>query len=336
MFVAILPLALGYLLDSFFGDPKTKYHPICIIGSLISFLEEILIDKGDKNEEPKGTKSSLIIKGIVLSAIVMTASFAVPFFFLRAIYVNSTFFGVVFESILCFFILARRSLVEQSMAVYDLLEKDDIIGARKALSMIVGRDTENLDEEQIARAATETVAENTNDGVIAPMFFMTIGFMTGIKGLGSALGLLYKAVNTLDSMVAYRNKRYENFGKSSAIIDDIFGFIPARISAVLIIISSAILDLDYKNAIYIFKRDRYNHKSPNSAQSESACAGALGIMLGGDSYYSGVLSSKPTIGDSINLITREDIALSEKLLNVSSAIFLYIGLFLIFTLNFSI
>lgn len=336
MLVAILPMLIGYTMDYIFGDPNSKYHPICLIGSLISYLENILIGEGEKSQSPKEDREIVFFKGGIMAIIVMSVSFFLPLIILKLAYSLSLILGVALDGVLCFFILARQSLNDQSKRVRNYLIKSDIPNARKAVSMIVGRDTEGLDEEEISRATIETVAENTNDGVIAPMLFMMIGYIIGRNGLGVALGMLYKSVNTLDSMVGYKNNRYKDFGRLSARLDDAFGFIPARISAVLIILSSAILDLDTKNAKYIFKRDRFNHDSPNSAQSESAVAGALGIMLGGDSYYNGILSHKKTIGDSINLISYEDITLSLKLLNVSSAIFLYFGVFLIFVFNFSI
>lgn len=329
MFISVLPIVIGYFLDLIFGDPQTKYHPICIIGSLISKTEKIILsfdffNKGDEQEQNK----KLFFGGVILAVIVIFISFTVPFAILYLLGRISIWLKVAIEGVMCYFILAQKSLKQQSMAVYNELENDDIISARTKLSYIVGRDTKDLDAEQIAKAAVETVAENTADGVIAPMLYIFLG--------GAPLGFLYKAVNTLDSMVGYKNEKYLYLGRASARLDDVFGFIPARISAILIILSSILLDLDYKNAWTIFLRDRKNHPSPNSAQSESACAGALGIMLGGGSYYGGVLVEKKTIGDSINEITSYDIVLANKLLYVSSGIFIYVCCFIKLIANFSI
>ena len=329
MFISVLPIAIGYFLDLIFGDPQTKYHPICIIGSLISKTEKIILSFDFFNTSDEREKNKkLFFGGVFLAIIVIFISFAVPFAILYLLGKINIWLKVAIEGVMCYFILAQKSLKQQSMAVYNELENDDIISARTKLSYIVGRDTKDLDAEQIAKAAVETVAENTADGVIAPMFYIFLG--------GAPLGFLYKAVNTLDSMVGYKNEKYLYLGRASARLDDVFGFIPARISAILIILSSILLDLDYKNAWTIFLRDRKNHPSPNSAQSESACAGALGIMLGGGSYYGGVLFEKKTIGDSINEITSYDIVLANKLLYVSSGIFIYVCCFIKLIANFSI
>ncbi|MEG1448377.1 MAG: adenosylcobinamide-phosphate synthase CbiB [Oscillospiraceae bacterium] len=329
MFVAILPIVIGFFLDLAFGDPQTKYHPICLIGSLITKTEKAILSLAYfKCDDEKTRNKRLIFGGFLLALIVISISFFVPFAIIFAAKKISIWLGVAVEGVMCYFILAQKSLKEQSMAVYDELENNNIDGARKRLSYIVGRDTKDLDEEQIAKAAVETVAENTADGVIAPMIYIFFG--------GASLGFLFKAVNTLDSMVGYKNDKYLYFGKASARLDDIFGFIPARVSAILIILASALLDLDYKNAWTIFLRDRKNHPSPNSAQSEAACAGALGIMLGGGSFYGGKFCEKPTIGDSYNEITSYDIVLANKLLYVSSGIFMYIGVFVKLVANFTI
>lgn len=176
---------------------------------------------------------------------------------------------------------------------------------------------ESLNESSVARAAVETVAENTSDGVIAPMLFIMLG--------GAPLGFMYKAVNTLDSMVGYKNKKYINMGRFSAIADDVANYIPARLSAFDMIAASFFLKMDYKNAYKIYKRDRYNHKSPNSAHTESVCAGALNIMLGGDSCYGGILVSKPSIGDDKREIETEDISRANKLMYATSMLFLTVG-----------
>jgi adenosylcobinamide-phosphate synthase len=203
------------------------------------------------------------------------------------------------------------------MKVYYALKNNDIAEAKYYLSFIVGRDVEKLSGSQIIKAAVETVAENTADGVIAPMIFLMLG--------GAPLGLFYKGINTLDSMVGYKNEKYINVGRFSAIADDVFNFIPARIAAILMILSSYILKMDYKNAYRIYKRDRYNHKSPNSAQTESVCAGALNLMLGGNSYYGKILVEKPSIGDDNREAEAEDIKRANKLMYATSIICLILG-----------
>lgn len=209
-------------------------------------------------------------------------------------------------------ILASKSLARSSKEVYRALDKNNIEEARRAISMIVGRDTKNLNEEDIIKASVETVAENTSDGIIAPIVFMIMG--------GPVLAFLYKSVNTLDSMVAYKNERYLFFGRFSAIMDDILNFIPARLTAVLMILASFILRLDTKNAIKIFLRDRLKHASPNSGNTEAVCAGALDIQLAGDTYYFGKKYEKDFIGDPIKKIEKEDILRANKLMYLSGTI----------------
>lgn len=290
----------AFLLDLIFGDPYWLPHPICFIGNVISFLEK-KIRRIIRNE---------FFGGFVLSITVIFISFALPFFILCLVGRINFYFALALEIYFTFQILAARSLKTESMKVYKPLIQKDIQNARKFLSYIVGRDTENLDEKGIVKATVETVTENTTDGVIAPLFFIAIG--------GAPLGFFYKAVNTLDSMIGYKNRKYIKFGKFAARLDDAANFIPARISAVLMIVSAFILRLDVKNAIKIFLRDRKNHKSPNSAQTESVCAGALNVELSGDAYYFGKFTPKPTIGDNKREIETEDIVKANRLMLVTA------------------
>jgi adenosylcobinamide-phosphate synthase len=207
---------------------------------------------------------------------------------------------------MCYQILSVKALKTESMKVYDKLVQNDLSGARQMVAMIVGRDVDNLNQEQIAKAAVETVAENTSDGTVAPLLFIAIG--------GAPLGFLYKSINTMDSMIGYKNERYLHFGKLAARLDDLVNYIPARMAAWLMIITSLFLKLDYRNAYRIFKRDRYNHASPNSAQTEAVCAGALRVQLAGDAYYFGRLYPKKTIGDALRPIVYEDICQANRLL----------------------
>lgn len=292
-----ISLGLGIILDQIIGDPHFMPHPIRLVGNLIAFLEKRLLgseamisnstNRNKKRERRRGTLLWFIVVIVVMIVTLLLIMFS---------YKLNRYLGIVVESILTCYILAARSLYRESMAVYkELIKSDGELGsARYALSMIVGRDTQSLDKEDIAKAAVETVAENTSDGVIAPLFYTAIG--------GPVLGFMYKAVNTMDSMLGYKNERYENFGFFAAKADDVFNFIPSRLSAVLMIAGSGIMGIFTKNyngkkAWKIWRRDRLNHNSPNSAQTESVCAGALGLRLGGTHLYKGVVVEKPTIGD---------------------------------------
>lgn len=214
--------------------------------------------------------------------------------------------GIVIEGIMCWQILAAKSLKTESTKVETALYNNNIEEARFNVSMIVGRDTANLDAEGITKAAVETVAENSSDGVIAPLFYMLFG--------GAVAGFLYKGINTMDSMAGYKNEKYIDFGRAAAKLDDIANFIPARISALLMVVSAFILGYDAANAWKIFLRDRYKSTSPNAGQTEAACAGALGIELLGDAYYFGKLVKKPSIGDALRDIEPCGIHKANKLM----------------------
>lgn len=299
-------ITCAYVLDLIFGDPYWLPHPICLIGKIISEGER-RVRRWFKNE---------FAGGVFLTISVLTISYAVPFAILYIVYSLNQILGVIIETYFCYQIFAAKSLKTESMKVYTHLANNDLPLARKFLSYIVGRDTQALEVEGIQKAAIETVAENTTDGVMAPLIFMAIG--------GAPLGFLYKAVNTLDSMIGYKNEKYLYFGRFAARIDDIVNFLPARITAVLMMISSFLLRLDVKNAIKIYFRDRKNHKSPNSAQTESVCAGALNIQLAGDASYFGVLVKKPTIGDKNREINTEDIRIVNRLMYATAALGVFI------------
>lgn len=273
-----------------------------MIGHLISGVEKII-----RSLFPSG-KTGERIGGGLLVVIVVAVSMTVPGGILYLAYHISFYLGLAVESFMCYQILATKSLKVESDRVYQEIQTGDIARARKAVSMIVGRDTQNLTIEGVIKAAVETVAENTSDGVIAPLFYMVIG--------GALLGFGYKAVNTMDSMVGYKNDRYLYFGRTAAKLDDIVNYIPARISALLMVISCFFCgkEFDGKRAWYIFKRDRYNHASPNSAQTEAVCAGALGIRLAGNASYFGKIVEKPYIGDAERAVETEDIKRANRLL----------------------
>ena len=294
---------IGMILDWIFGDPVWLYHPVRIIGKWISFLEKILRKFAGDQE---GNEKKLLIAGGILWILVILASAAVPMGILYLAEKFSPCAAFVLECFWCYQLLAARSLGKESKKVYKKLIQDDLPGARLEVSMIVGRDTENLTVEGVTKAAVETVAENTNDGVIAPLIYMLIG--------GPILGFVYKAVNTMDSMLGYNNEKYLYFGRVAAKMDDVAGFIPARISALLMILASCLLGMDGKNALWIWKRDRRKHASPNAAQTEAVCAGALQVQLAGDAWYFGKKHEKDTIGDPIRDIEPRDILRSEKLM----------------------
>ncbi|KAB1439891.1 adenosylcobinamide-phosphate synthase CbiB [Candidatus Galacturonibacter soehngenii] len=300
----MLPVVLGFILDLIIGDPFGSFHPICAIGNTISFFKKKIRAFFPSNRVGE------LIGGIILCFIVVFLSTIVPFLLLFVGYRIHFNLGFVIETIFCYQILATKSLRTESMKVYDALSDPDLEKARHAVSMIVGRDTSALSKEGIIKASVETVAENTTDGVIAPLFFMMIG--------GPVFGFFYKAVNTLDSMVGYKNEENLYFGRMSAKLDDVLNFIPARISALLMIAASFLCGYDAKNAWYIFKRDRLKHASPNSAQTESVCAGALNIQLAGNAYYFGKLYEKKTIGDAKKDLEPLDIKRVNRLMYVTA------------------
>ena len=296
----ISALVLGFLLDLAFGDPRWLYHPIRMIGNLIAWAE-----KPFRAAFPKSEKGELAA-GTFFAVFVVAVSTAAPAILLALASRLSLWLVFALEVFWSFQILAAKSLKSESMKVYAALKEGDLPKARKAVSMIVGRDTQKLTEKGVAKAAVETVAENSSDGVIAPLLFLALG--------GPALGFFYKAVNTLDSMVGYKNDTYLYFGRFSAKLDDVLNFIPSRISGLLLVLASPLAGLSMEGAWKIFRRDRRNHASPNSAQTEAAAAGALGVQLAGDAYYFGKLYKKPTIGDPLRPVEYEDIRRVNRLM----------------------
>lgn len=305
----IMAFVLGFLLDTLFGDPYWLPHPIRLIGNLITALERRLLGNSEKREEKRE-----LARGIVLVICVLGITVVVAALLLMVAYGAHPYLGILAESVMTYQILAAKCLKVESMKVYQCLKKGDLEAARKAVSMIVGRDTEALDAEGVAKAAIETVAENTSDGVIAPMLYTALG--------GPILGFFYKAVNTMDSMVGYKNEKYLYFGRAAAKLDDVLNYIPARISAYLMIIAAFLGGryLDGKQAYKIYKRDNRKHASPNSAQTESVCAGALGIRLAGDASYFGKTVKKPYIGDAWRRVEFEDIKRANRLMYLTAGI----------------
>lgn len=297
---SLLALVIGFAVDLLVGDPHSIPHPVVLIGRLISSLERAL-----RRVFPRTVRGENIAGG-VLWVIVSAASTAVPGLILWLCHWVSPWLRLVAESAMCWQILAAKSLRDESMKVYNALETGDLDASRRAVGMIVGRDTQYLDDAGVTRAAVETVAENTSDGVVAPLVFLAIG--------GAPLGFFYKAVNTMDSMLGYVEPPYKNIGLVPAKLDDVMNFLPARLSALLMLAAGAMLGMDGKNGWRIFRRDRYNHASPNSAQTESVCAGLLGLRLAGDAWYHGVLHKKKYIGDPVREIGHQDIPRACRLM----------------------
>ena len=304
----ILAFGAGFLLDQLLGDPYCLPHPIRGIGWLISKTEKLL-RSGNPQENSAGREAAERRQGKLLVVIVLLLTGMLAALILFGAYAIHPHLGVVIEAVMTYQILAARCLQVESSKVWKQLTVGSLEEARKAVSMIVGRDTEHLTEEGVAKAAIETVAENTSDGVIAPMLYTALG--------GPVLGFLYKAVNTMDSMVGYKNEKYLHFGKAAAKLDDVVNFLPARISALLMIGAAFISGKSYngKQAWRIWRRDNRKHASPNSAQTESVCAGALGIRLAGDASYFGKVVKKPYIGDPTRAVEAEDIRRTNRLMN---------------------
>jgi len=312
LFCAML---LGFLLDCLLGDPRTIPHPVVCMGRLISWLE-----KAFRTLFPK-TKLGENLAGGCIWLVTVAVSFLIPWGLLKLAGMVSPWLRLLLQAIFCWQVLAAKSLRQESMKVYEALKTGTIEDARYAVSMIVGRDTQALDADAVTRAAVETVAENCSDGVIAPMLYFALG--------GGPLAFAYKAVNTMDSMLGYVEPPYQNVGLVPARMDDVCNYLPARISGIMMLLAGGLLGLNFRNGWKIFLRDRYNHASPNSAQTESVCAGLLGLRLAGDAWYHGVLHKKKYIGDALRPITPEDIPLSDRLMYATAVLTLVICLILL-------
>lgn len=298
--ISLMACGAGVILDFLFGDPVWLYHPVRLIGAMTAFLE-----KQFRKICGESIRAQLAA-GVVLWVLVAAVSTVVPWLVLYGAQRIHPVLCFVMESFWCYQLLAAKSLKQESMKVYAELKREDLSGARKAVSMIVGRDTESLDEAGVTKAAVETVAENTSDGVTAPLLFMMIG--------GAPFGFFYKAANTMDSMIGYKDEKFLYIGRCAAKLDDVLNYIPARLSAFLMIAAAWILKMDGRGAWRIYKRDRRKHASPNSAQTEAVCAGALRIRLAGDAFYFGKLYKKEDIGDDLRPVEAEDIVRANRLM----------------------
>ncbi len=313
--MCIMDLTIGFILDLLIGDPDNPFHPVRGIGWIAAKLEYLF---------RRFIKKSLKAAGLIVWIITILLTFSITYALVYLSTGINKYFGIFIEGIIIYFCISAKGLVTEGYKVIKHLIDNDIEKARKQLSYIVGRDTQSLDKEGIIRAVIETIAENMSDGVIAPLLF------AGIFGASGAM--VYKAVNTMDSMFGYKNDRYMEFGYFPAKLDDVFNYVPARITGVLIIISSLLLGDDYKNSFKIYKRDRYNHTSPNSAHPEAAMAGALDIQLGGANYYFGKLVEKPVIGDKIKEIELYHVKKTARILYLSEVI----GFIIIISIKFII
>ena len=302
----------GALLDCLLGDPAWMPHPVIYMGKAISALEKRLRRALPATQEGERRGGRILAAVLPLGTLLISGAVCVLTQMIHPV------LGFLVQLIWCWQALAARGLAQESQNVYRELAKDDLSAARTAVARIVGRDTAELTGEGVAKAAVETVAENTSDGIIAPLFYMLLG--------GAPLALCYKAVNTMDSMVGYKNDRYLNFGRAAAKLDDAVNYLPSRLAALLWIAAAASSGFDTKGAWRIWRRDRRNHASPNSAQTESACAGALGVQLAGSACYFGVRYEKPTIGDPNRPVCPEDILRADRMMWVTAALALVLGL----------
>lgn len=320
-----LQLAAALALDAILGDPPWWPHPVRGIGWLCANYERVL----------RPRCKSLILGGAITVVLVVGSTCSVVYAALALAMAISPVIGAGVGIFLVYTAIAIRDLLRHSIAVYDKLQPGGSIeGARGAVGMIVGRDTANLTRQGVIRACIETVAENMVDGVTAPLFYAVLGSLAGshlaIGAIGGAAvgAYFYKAINTMDSMIGYRNERYLHFGRVAARLDDIANFLPARVSALCIIVAAFFLKLDYREAARILRRDRLKHKSPNSGHTEAAVAGALGVRLGGPSSYFGTMVDKPYLGEGRREVTDQDIRATHALMLVGTVVFflLIIGL----------
>ena len=300
----ILLMLGGFILDGIFGDPAWLVHPVVIMGKAITALEKFLRKRLPNTPEGERLGGRILAMALPVGTLLITGG--VCWLFYRI----SPILGFAIELLWCAQALAAKGLAQESTNVYRELVKGDLPASRRAVSRIVGRDTAELTSEGVTKAAVETVAENASDGVIAPLFYMMLG--------GAPLALVYKSINTMDSMVGYKNEKYLNFGRAAAKLDDAANYLPSRIAALLWIASAALTGNDAKSAWRIWRRDRRKHASPNSAQTESACAGALNVQLAGPATYFGKYCDKPTIGDAVRAIEPGDILRANKMMYTAS------------------
>lgn len=308
----MLTMAVAFLLDTLIGDPHTRLHPVALMGNLISLLEKLLLRAEDSS-------TAKLIKGAILVAIMIGSSYALGLAIERAARSTGILTAEVFiEALTLAFMMSPRSLAEAGREIHDLLMLGNIIEARRKVGWIVGRDTDRLSEPEIVRATVETVAENTVDGIISPLFFFLIG--------GLPLAVAYRAANTMDSMLGYKNDKYLYFGRAAARLDDVMNYLPARLTAILFITAAAILNLDYQNALHMVRRDASKHPSPNGGYAEAAVAGALNIRLGGFNSYFGRQTFRAYMGEAIEVLAANHILLAIRMMYTATILFLTFAL----------
>ena len=310
----IISAVVAFLIDALIGDPRSKFHPVVLMGNLISLMEKFLRRDSD------GYVKKICMGGILVTA-VLAASYGVGVLILLLVNLAGSYtLKILVEAIVLSFMISPRSLAEAGREIYFLLTRENLIEARRKVGWIVGRDTEHLNEAEVVRATIETVSENTVDGIISPLFYFAIG--------GLPLAIAYRAVNTMDSMLGYKNEKYLYFGRVAARLDDVANFIPARITAILFIVSAFILNLDYKKAFEMMKRDASKHPSPNGGYAEATVAGALNIQLGGINSYFGVPHFRAYMGDPIEPLNSQHILLTIRLMYTATIIFLTLAIIL--------
>jgi len=321
MYERIMILIMALILDLVFGDPHNWFHPVMAMGRAIEWLESFLrkvLNISEASEEDKVKKR---IAGGILVVIMLLVFTLIPIVIIHISHMFSETISWAISAFLAYQMLAMKQLKVESMKVFRALQKKDIKGAREAVSMIVGRDTKRLNESGITKAAVETVAENASDGVVAPLLFMMV--------FGVAGGWFYKAVNTMDSMIGYKNEKYRYFGTAAARLDDVLNFIPARVTALFMVIAAAFLNLNWKNAFKIWMRDAKKSTSPNSGQTEAVMSGALGVTLLGDAWYFGKLVKKSEIGDKLREIEPKDIETANRVMYLSVFMIYIVGILII-------
>ena len=302
----------GFLLDCLLGDPEKMPHPVIWMGKAISRLEKWL--RRHLPQTPKGERTGgrILAFALPVGTLVISGGLCWLFWWIHPL------LGLALQILWCWQALAMRCLAKESRNVYRSLKTEGLEAGRNAVARIVGRDTAQLSEQGVIKATVETVAENFSDGVLAPLLYMLIG--------GAPLALAYKAINTMDSMVGYKNDKYLHFGRAAAKLDDVANYIPSRIAALLWIVASPLAGGNRYTYRKIWRRDRRNHASPNSAQTESACAGSLGIQLAGPASYFGKRLEKPYIGDAVREIEPEDILRTNRIMMAASVVAVILGL----------
>ena len=316
-FYALIPIA-ALVIDTIYGDPRSDWHPVVLIGKLISFYENKLYP------EPKTSDGNMFLRGMVTVLLVLLTVGLITGLLVWLYVKGGILFYAAMGAVILYFTITPRALCRDGMEIYHLLKAGDIVAARKRLSWIVGRDTENLDESDIARGTVETIAENTTDGIISPLFWFLL--------FGPVGAMVYRAGNTMDSMLGYKNDRYLYFGRFAARLDDVLNYIPARITFLLFVASAAILKLDWKNAKKIGLRDAPKHPSPNGGYAEATVAGAMHVRLGGYNYYEGKPEFREYMGDPDTPLKADHIKQAIYMMYGATILFVVLESVLIFFL----